>query len=400
MWKALIDAGVAGAAYWAAWTLRFGARGPNVPAFLPSIFAVTVASQLVAAILVGTYRSRPIPSAIRRFLLGTLIGTGIACATTIVLYGRPAVPISVLGLDAILLAMGGTLWRCGHAAAVLNRRASLRAAETPEGMFEIGPRPLLRSLADLLSYRSLVSGLVARDLKLKYRGSVLGFFWSLLNPLVMVALYTVVFTFLIPNPQPGFVIRLLVGLLAWGLFANSATLATGTVVESGGLLKSVSFPRAILPLSTVLFNLALYLLTLSVFVPILFLYYRIVPTIAMLAFPVMLALQLVFIIGIAFALSSATAVFRDLKHLTEIALAILFWLTPIIYSLDVMPRGVRAALLLSPMSPFIVAYQQLFFDQRWPDPQLWALAAFFACTSMLIGATLFSSLEPRFGEQV
>ena len=139
---------------------------------------------------------------------------------------------------------------------------------------------------------------------------------------------------------------------------------------------------------------------LFVFLPVLLASYRIVPSSAMLAFPVFLALQVIFTIGVAFALAATTAIFRDIKHLTEIALAVLFWLTPIIYSTAGMKPSIRLAVLLTPMSSFVIAYQRMFYDQQWPDPQLWALAAFFACTSILVGATLFSSLEPRFGEQV
>jgi ABC-type polysaccharide/polyol phosphate export permease len=216
----------------------------------------------------------------------------------------------------------------------------------------------------------------------------------------MVAVYTVVFTFIVPQTQAGFVLRLLVSLLAWGLFANSAMMSTGTVVDSGGLIKSIYFPRGILPLATVMFNLSLYLLTLAVFLPVLFVAYRVVPSSAMLAFPAFLALQVIFTIGIALALAATTAIFRDIKHLTEIALAVLFWLTPILYGIEGMRPSIRVAILMTPMSSFVVAYQRMFYDQRWPDPHLWALAAFFACTSILVGVTLFSSLEPRFGEQV
>ena len=401
MWKLAIDLAAAAIAYLAGWSLRFHAHQPDLLPPPLTQFGLVVFTQLLAIALLRTYGSSSLIVTARRFLSGVAIGSIAAASLALFIYGRGAVPLSMLAADAWLLALGGILWRCGLSAIVLSRQPPASPADTPTGMYAIGgPRPILKSFGDLLRYRTLVNGLVARDLKLKYRGSVLGFFWSLLNPLVMVAVYTVVFTFIVPQNTPGFVLQLLVGLLAWGLFANSATMSTGTVVDSGGLIKSIYFPRGILPLATVMFNLALYLLTLAVFLPVLFLSYGIVPTSAMLAFPIFLALQVIFTTGIAFALAAATAIFRDIKHLTEIAIAVLFWLTPIIYPIAGMRPSIRAGILLSPMTSFVVAYQQMFYEQRWPDPPLWALAAFFACTSIVIGATLFSSLEPRFGEQV
>jgi ABC-type polysaccharide/polyol phosphate export permease len=401
MWKLVFDLAAAVAAYLAGWSLQFSAHQPDL--FPPPLgqFSIVVVTQLFAIASLRTYRSGSTSTAARRFVVGVVIGTIVGAAIAIATYGRGSIPLSALAADAWLLALAGVLWRCGVLAALPNQHLSASPVDTPEGMYAIGgPRPILKSFRDLARYRTLVNGLVARDLKLKYRGSVLGFFWSLLNPLVMVAVYTVVFTFLMPQQQPGFVLRLLVGLLAWGLFANSAMMATGTVVDSGGLIKSIYFPRSILPLSTVLFNLSLYLLTLAVFVPVLFLYYGIVPSSAMLAFPVFLGLQVIFTIGVSLALAATTTIFRDIKHLTEISLSMLFWLTPIIYAVPDMKPSIRVAILLSPMSSFVVAYQRMFHEQQWPAPHLWGLAIFFACTSILVGATLFSALEPRFGEQV
>ena len=94
----------------------------------------------------------------------------------------------------------------------------------------------------------------------------------------------------------------------------------------------------------------------------------------MILFPVVLALQVVFTIGIALILATATAFFRDVRHLVEVALAVLFWTTPIVYELDQVPERLRLLILLSPMSPFVVAYQKLFFFREWPEPTVWLVA--------------------------
>src|SRR4051794_9700542 len=129
-------------------------------------------------------------------------------------------------------------------------------------------RPSLgRTLRGLFEYGHLLRNLVVKDLKLKYRGSVLGFVWSLANPVLMIAVYTVAFTYILRVRTPGFVFYLMLGVLAWTFFANAVAMPAGAVVDNGGLVRSVWFPRAILPIATVLFNFAQYLLTLAVFLP-------------------------------------------------------------------------------------------------------------------------------------
>ena len=134
-------------------------------------------------------------------------------------------------------------------------------------------RPTLgRTLRGLFDYGHLLRNLVVKDLKLKYRGSVLGFVWSLANPVLMIAVYTVAFTYILRLRTPGFVFSLMLGVLAWTFFANAVAMSAGAIVDNGGLVRSVWFPRAILPIATVLFNFAQYLLTLAVFLPILMLF--------------------------------------------------------------------------------------------------------------------------------
>jgi ABC-2 type transport system permease protein len=257
-----------------------------------------------------------------------------------------------------------------------------------------------RTLRGLLQYGHLLRNLVVKDLKLKYRGSVLGFVWSLANPLLMIAVYTIAFTYIIRQPTPGFVFYVMLGILAWTFFANAIAMSTGSVVDSGGLLRSVWFPRAILPLATVLFNLAQYLLTIAVFLPVLMLLYRKGPTTAAVAYPVFLLLQVVFTAGLALLLSVATAVFRDVRHLVEVALAILCWTTPIVYEIARVPERLRPLIALSPLTPFVTAYHDIFYYGRWPAAPVWALAFTYAGVTIVAGLWLMTRSEDRLTEQV
>jgi ABC-2 type transport system permease protein len=255
-------------------------------------------------------------------------------------------------------------------------------------------------VASLYGYRELLKNLVLKDLKLKYRGSVFGFLWSLANPFLMIVVYTVAFTYILQVRSEGFVFLVMLGILSWTFFAGSASMATGAIVENSGLLRSVFFPRAILPIATVLFNLAQYLLTAAVFLPVLLLWYGVPLSAPALLFPVFLALQVVFTIGVAMALATSTVFFRDVRHLLEVALAVMFWTTPIVYELRQVPEAMRLPILLSPMSSFVVAYQEILYYRAWPQPRLWLVAGTYALSAFIIGATLLLAFEDRFAEQV
>ena len=266
-----------------------------------------------------------------------------------------------------------------------------RAAEAPS---------IRRTLRGLQQYRHLLRNLVLKDLKLKYRGSVVGFLWSLANPLLMAVVYTVVFTKILRAGSEGFVFYLMLGLLAWTFFANSAGMSTGSIADNGGLVKSVWFPRAILPTATVLFNLAQYTLTVLVFLPLMLLYYHVPPAAPMLLFPVFVGLQSLFTIGVALILATSTAFFRDVRHLVEVALAVLFWTTPILYQLDHLPARVRRLILMSPMSPYIGAYQDIFYYRQWPDAAIWLTAVGYAVVALVLGLWLIVRNEDSFAERI
>jgi ABC-type polysaccharide/polyol phosphate export permease len=252
----------------------------------------------------------------------------------------------------------------------------------------------------LARYRHLLVNLVYKDLKLKYRGSVFGFLWSLANPLLMIGVYTVAFTYILRIRSEGFVFYLMLGILTWTFFANSLSMSTGSLADNGGLVKSVFFPRAVLPAATVLFNLAQYILTVLVFLPVMLAWYGVWPAAPMLLFPIFLALQVIFTIGLAMILATGTAFFRDVRHLVEVGLAVLFWTTPIVYQLQEVPDRLRWIILLSPASPFVHAYQQMFYYRTWPDSATWLVAGAYAAGAFAIGLWLLVRSEDRLAESI
>jgi ABC-type polysaccharide/polyol phosphate export permease len=250
-------------------------------------------------------------------------------------------------------------------------------------------------------YGALVRNLVLKDLKLKYRGSALGVAWSLLNPILLLSVYTVAFKYIVRIQTEHYAYFLLVGLLPWTFFATAAQASTAAITGNGHLIRKVYFPRQILPMATVLFSFAQFLLALTVFLPLLILLsgapVRWAP---MAALPLLLAVHLAFTIGLAFALSSLTVFFRDIAHFTEVGILLLFWVTPIIYPVNMVPPALRSLFLASPPAAFAVAYQDLLFWGRMPDGLVIATILGWSLLAVVAGHAIFKRLSPRFAEEV
>jgi homopolymeric O-antigen transport system permease protein len=151
----------------------------------------------------------------------------------------------------------------------------------------------------------------------------------------------------------------------------------------------------------VLFNLTQYLLSVLVILPVMLAWYRVLPSAPMLLFPVFVALQLIFTAGVAMILATGAAFFRDVRHLVEVALTVLFWMTPIVYDARTLTsEPLRLMIQLSPVSPYVSAYQDIFYFQRWPDPAIWATTVVYALVAAASGLWLIVRHEDRFAEQV
>ena len=394
---------LAGLAFALAWRMRLTPL--EFSRFRPSIIAnarVMIVAQ--AIVLFGIMAARGKNQSVRALTVGALAGPLLGALWIWRTQGLGGLPRGVAVSDAWLYWLLGLAWRSAwilRAASAFGPVSQL--AREDAGVLE--PRDVsrarARSLHAILGYRELLRNLVFKDLKLKYRGSVLGFVWSLVNPLVMTAIYTLAFTYVVGNGAPPmFAMYLLLGVLSWNFFVTSAMMSTGSIVDSGSFVKGVYFPRMILPLATVLFNLTQYLLQTIVFLPVILVFYRVTPTAMMLLFPVVIGLQTIFTSGVAMALSAGTARFRDVRHFLEIALNVIFWMTPIVYETVGRSVQVRAALLLSPLAPFITIYHQLFYYRSWPDASVWMACLLYTTAAFLGGAALFTSCEERFAEQI
>ena len=201
---------------------------------------------------------------------------------------------------------------------------------------------MLDNLQNLLKYRGLIQSLVVRDLKARYRGSVLGFFWSFINPLLLLLIYSFVFTVVLPGTHPKeiepYALFMFCGILPWTWFSSSLLESSSVLISGGNLIKKVLFPAEVLPIVTVLANMVHFLLGLPVLAAFLFYYRAPLSLTDLLWFPVVVATQLLLTIGLALIVSSLTVHFRDLKDLLANLLTFWFFATPIIYP---MTHGAR-----------------------------------------------------------
>lgn len=395
----LLDTALVAACYVLAYRVRFA--GPQFQEFLPyalTTLPTVVIAQMIALAACRVYAHGTMWATLRRLLTGTLAGTLVAAGLVWQIHGLTGVSRAAFSADWLLVTSAMAGWRIGRALWQLQTTPNLAG---PALIDRAAERATLRTtITSLIHHRELIRNLVMKDLKLKYRGSVLGFMWSLVHPIVMIAVYSMAFTYVIKTAVDGFVFFLLLGLLSWNFFASAATMSTGSIIDAGSLMKSVSFPRAILPIATVIFNLTQYVFTALVFLPVMLILNHVPLSWPMLLYPVFLGMQVLFTIGVALLLAAGTAFFRDIRHLLEIALSALFWMTPILYPLSQVPEPLRLPLLLSPLASFVVAYQQIFFYHQWPSLTVWVIGLAYAIGTFLLGAWVFLSVEDQLAEQL
>ena len=262
---------------------------------------------------------------------------------------------------------------------------------------------MIVAVRSLVRYRALVESLVSRELKARYRGSVLGFLWSFVNPLLVLLTYTLVFTVILPNRQPDiqpYFLFLFCGILPWTWFSASLAEASGVIIASGNLIKKVLFPAEVLPAVTVLANLAHFLLGLPILLAFLAWKGKLAWTAVLLPLPMLV--QLVLTLGLALFLSALTVHFRDLQNILTHVLHLWFFATPVIYSYAAIPEGspLRQALRLNPMTHVMVTYQQILFHGNVDHWRGLFLALLVGILAFAAGSFLFDRLRDTLPEEV
>ncbi|MGF6558254.1 lipopolysaccharide transport system permease protein [Pseudomonas sp. S30_BP2TU TE3576] len=245
---------------------------------------------------------------------------------------------------------------------------------------------LLSLYRTLSSYRGFILGSVQREFQARYRNSLFGALWTVLNPLSMIIVYTVIFSQIMRARLPGvddgmaYSIYLCAGLLTWGLFAEITVRSQNMFLDNANLLKKISFPRICLPV-IVLLNAGInFAIIIGLFLGFLLITDRL-PGMALLALIPLLALQVMFCAGLGMILGVLNVFFRDVGQFFAICLQFWFWLTPIVYPMSILPDWVQRLLQFNPLTNLITSYQNIFLYGQWP---VWG-----SLLPIMVGSVLF-----------
>lgn len=276
---------------------------------------------------------------------------------------------------------------------------------------------VLPKLQELWQYRELIRNLILRDLRARYKGSALGYLWTQLAPLGMMLVYVIVFSFLLPNGLAMFPVFIIVGLLPWNYTAEAVLSGTRSIIDNAALVKKVYFPREVLPLvavgsSLLNFILSLPMMALVIIVVQLATLGRLNLSWSIVYLPVIMALQTIFLAGLALLLGAGAVFFRDVVHLIGIVINIWFFLTPIIYPLSTISEGLAARLIrwFNPLASIIEFYREIIYGNPVPvglipTPGVPALSAMLrvGLTGLIIlafGYWVFQRTSRHFGEEL
>ena len=251
---------------------------------------------------------------------------------------------------------------------------------------------------ELYRYRALIQGLTARYLSQRYRGSALGFLWSFLNPLCLMLVYTLVFKYYIRFAQvDNYTIFLFCGLLPWIWFSSGMIEGVVSLVSSGHLITKSMFPPHVLPTVTIMtgmFNFIFSLPMLAIFMLVLGQPFHL----SLLALPVLILLQAVFMHGLVLGLSSINVIYRDTQHIVGNLLTFVFFLCPIIYPISSVPERFRFTFALNPLALMTGFYQGIIIDGRLPAPFELLYFAIWTLLALLAGNMLYNRHRESFAE--
>ena len=255
------------------------------------------------------------------------------------------------------------------------------------------------SLHQWAHIRDLLRELIARDIKLRYRGSLLGIAWTLLNPLAELLVLLFVFGTVLRVDVPNFGAYLFTGLLVYGWFQTSLNFATGAIVGNRELVRRPGVPSVILPIVTVASNLVHFVLSLPILFGLLIVS-GIHLTGAVLALPLLMAIQFVFITGLAYPVATIHVWFRDTQHVLRVVLQLLFYLTPIFYQTSSVPAGLQRFYRLNPMAHLVDAYRAVLLRGELPKASSLMFLTIVSFGVLLVGVVWFRHASDRFADEL
>jgi len=258
----------------------------------------------------------------------------------------------------------------------------------------------MKTLKEIWAYREMIFSLVGRDLRGRYKGSVLGFAWTFLNPLLQLAVYTMVFSIILRNNIKDYYLYLFVALVPWIFFSSSVSGGAGCIRAQSGMITKIYFPREVIPISHVTSQFVNMLLSLIVVFAVVIISGKPINPIALLYLPLIMIIEYLLAIGITMLVSAITVYWRDVEYFMGIIVMAWQFATPVMYGIDQIPERLLKYFNLNPMTPVIVAYRSILYYGEVPEMNTLLSAVLFGLIMLFIGWTVFSKLKRHFAEEL
>ena len=251
----------------------------------------------------------------------------------------------------------------------------------------------------IYNYRELLKTNVKKEIRGRYKNSILGVMWSFLNPLLQLAVYAVIFGALLAGGDRTYHIYICVALIPWTYFTTTVSQAAFTIIGNADIIKKVYFPREILPISVVTSGAVNFMIS-TIIILAFVLFSGMGLTKYVLLYPLILLIQYILLLGTSFIVSSITVYVRDLEHIIGIILMVAFYGTPIVYKIEQLPENLQIIMQLNPMTHLINAYRDIFYNQTMPDIKILLLLLGGSILLTVIGYFIFKKLQKGFAEQL
>lgn len=257
----------------------------------------------------------------------------------------------------------------------------------------------MNKIRELIRYRQMLKSLVISDLRTRYKGSILGFLWTFLNPLLMLLVYSTIFSTIMRIDIDNYAMFLFIGLLPWLYFQTSLISSSSVLIRNSNLIKKIYFPREVLPLSVVFGSMINFIFGLFILIPALYISGMHIAGTAI-YFPLILLVQTILTISIVVLISVVTVYFRDLEHILGILLMAWFYFTPIIFPTSFIPAEFLYLFELNPMKPIIEAYQAIFYYYKAPDIEVLSWTCLYSGLFLIVSSIIFKQLNKRVAEEI
>lgn len=253
---------------------------------------------------------------------------------------------------------------------------------------------------EIYAYREMIISLVRRELRGRYKGSVLGFLWTFLNPLLQLLIYTIVFSNIIRMGIDKYYLFLFVALIPWIFFSTSLITGSSCILNQKDMVKKIYFPREVLPIAHVTTNFVNMLLCFIVIFIVLAFSKVQINMVALLYLPIIMVVEYILSLGIAMIASAITVFFRDLEHILGIIGMAWMYLTPVMYSIEIVPKNYLTLFNLNPMTPIIIAYRDILYYGQVPKLGTLVHAFVLGIMILCIGFVVFNKLQRSFAEEL